>query len=232
MTKDPKTGVGKLIPPTPSEADYQLLRAAPQAEDEAQVTGASDPFAIFADWLAAAVSKEPRDANAMTLATADAAGWPDARMVLLKDVSHGGFVFFTNIESRKGLQLVENPRAALVFHWKSLGRQVRVQGAVAPVAPEEADAYFATRARDSQIGAWASEQSRPMDGPMALEARVAKFAAKFGLGAVQRPPHWSGYRLTPRRIEFWRERPFRLHERRVFERSDAGEAWRQERLFP
>jgi pyridoxamine 5'-phosphate oxidase len=228
MTKDP----GKLIPPTPSEADYQLLRAAPQAEDEAQATAASDPFAIFADWLAAAIAKEPRDANAMTLATSDAAGWPDARMVLLKDVSDGGFVFFTNIESRKGRQLGENPRAALVFHWKSLGRQVRVQGTIAPVKPEEADAYFATRARDSQIGAWASDQSRPMEGPMALEGRVAKFAAKFGLGAVPRPPHWSGYRLTPVRIEFWRERPFRLHERRVFERAGASEVWAEGRLFP
>jgi len=228
MPKDPS----KLIPPSPSAEDYQLLRGPAQEAESEAAPGDSDPLALFSDWLAEAVAKEPRDANAMTLATADASGQPDARMVLLKDVSQGGFVFFTNTESRKGRQLEENPRAALVFHWKSLGRQVRAAGSIAPVDDAEADAYFASRARDSRIGAWASDQSRPMEGPLALEARVAKFAAKFGLGEVPRPPHWSGYRLTPTRIEFWRERPFRLHERRAFERASADAAWTVSRLYP
>jgi pyridoxamine 5'-phosphate oxidase len=228
MPDDPQ----KLIPPSPSDADYRLLRGAAQAEDDADAASGDDPFTMFAQWLGKAVEREPRDANAMTLATVDAQGAPDARMVLLKDVSAGGFVFYTNLESAKGRQLADNAAAALVFHWKSLGRQVRIRGAVAPVTGEEADAYFATRARDARIGAWASDQSRPMDGPMALEARVAKFAAKFGVSEVPRPPHWSGYRLTPLRIEFWRERPFRLHERRVFERDAPGAPWRVSRLFP
>jgi pyridoxamine 5'-phosphate oxidase len=232
MPDDPS----KLLPPTPSEADYQVLRDKAKAEDHVEISADIDPFALFADWLAAAVAKEPRDANAMTLATADAAGWPDARMVLLKDVSEGGFGFYTNLESAKGRQLGENPRAALVFHWKSLGRQVRAKGTIAPVSAEEADAYFASRARDSRIGAWASDQSRPMDGPLggqgALVKRVAEFTAKFGLGEIPRPPHWSGFRLTPLRIEFWRERPFRLHERRAFERATPGEAWGLSRLYP
>jgi pyridoxamine 5'-phosphate oxidase len=228
MPDDPQ----KLIPPTPSEADYQLLRARAQAEDDVDAAPGGDPFTMFAQWLAKAVEQEPRDANAMTLATADAQGAPDARMVLLKDVSAGGFVFYTNLESAKGGQLAQNRQAALVFHWKSLGRQVRVRGVVAPVSDEEADAYFATRARDARIGAWASDQSRPMEGPLALETRVAKFAARFGLGGVPRPPHWSGYRLVPSRIEFWRERPFRLHERRAFERDAPGAPWRESRLYP
>ncbi len=228
MPDDPS----KLIPPTPSEAEYRALRADTQEEDRDESTRGGDPLAIFGAWLSAAMKREPGDANAMTLATAGAEGAPDARMVLLKDVDEGGFVFYTNLESRKGRQLAENPRAALVFHWKSLGRQVRVQGGVAPVSAAEADAYFATRARDSRIGAWASDQSRPMEGPLALQRRVAAYVAKFGVGEVPRPPHWSGYRLTPTRIEFWRERPFRLHERRVFERDAPGDAWRTTRLFP
>jgi pyridoxamine 5'-phosphate oxidase len=218
------------IPPTPSESEYRALRAV--TEDGEELIAEDDPFATFASWLARAVEREPRDANAMTLATVDAAGMPDARMVLLKDVSEGGFVFYTNTESRKGGQLAENPRAALVFHWKSLGRQVRVQGLVEPVSAEEANAYFATRARDSRIGAWASDQSRPMEEPLALAKRVAAYTAKFGLSEVPRPPHWSGYRLIPTRIEFWRERPFRLHERRVLERDAPGDGWRVSRLFP
>jgi pyridoxamine 5'-phosphate oxidase len=232
MPDDPQKRFPQLIPPTPSEADYQLLRARAQAEDDADAATGDDPLTLFAAWFAKAAKAEPRDANAMTLATVDPAGAPDARMVLLKDVSEGGFVFYTNLESAKGRQLANNANAALVFHWKSLNRQVRISGAVAPVASGEADVYFATRARDARIGAWASDQSRPMEAPMALEARVAKFAARFGLSEVPRPPHWSGFRLTPLRIEFWRERPFRLHERRLFERDAPGAPWRVSRLFP
>ncbi len=166
----------------------------------------------------------------MTLATVDAEGAPDARMVLLKGVDAAGFVFYTNTESAKGVELAVHPAAALVFHWKSIRRQVRVRGAVTPVNPAEADVYFATRARSARIGAWASDQSRPLDSPLSLEKRVAEFTAKFGLGDVPRPPHWSGYRLSPRTIEFWRNRPFRLHERLLFTR--AGTTWASQRLFP
>jgi pyridoxamine 5'-phosphate oxidase len=214
-----------LIPPSPAEDDYARQTGAPDATPEA-----ADPIALFETWLAEAGDKEPNDANAMTLATVDAEGQPDARMVLLKGVDAEGFVFFTNTQSAKGLQLAANPAAALMFHWKSLRRQVRVRGAVSPVTAEEADAYFATRARTARIGAWASDQSRPLPSPHALERRVAEFTAKFGLGEVPRPDHWSGFRLAPRTIEFWRNRPFRLHERLVFTR--AGESWTTERLYP
>ncbi len=190
-----------------------------------------DPFARFAAWLAEAEAGEPDDANAMALATADAAGRPSLRMVLLKGVDHGGFVFYTNLESRKGADLAANPQAALLFHWKSLHRQVRVEGGVEPVTAAEADAYFATRARTSRIGAWASRQSRPLAGRFALEKRVAEFTLKFGIGDIPRPPHWSGFRLAPARFEFWQDRPFRLHDRLVCLPGDAG-GWRTERIFP
>lgn len=190
----------------------------------------SDPYALFESWFREAEAKEPNDPNAMALATADASGAPSVRMVLLKGVDSRGFVFYTNLESRKGIQLRENPRAGLCLHWKSLRRQVRAEGAVEPVDAAEADAYFATRARSSQIGAWASSQSRPLAGRFELEGRIARFTAKFGLGAIPRPPHWSGFRVLPSRIEFWEERPFRLHDRLVYHRAEAG--WTTERLYP
>jgi pyridoxamine 5'-phosphate oxidase len=215
------------IPPSPSEDDY--VRQVSTAEPP-PLLSATDPFALFADWLAEAVAKEPNDANAMALATVDEGGMPDVRMVLLKDAGPEGFVFYTNLGSAKGRQLAADPKAALLFHWKSLRRQVRVRGQVTPVTPEEADAYFATRARPAQIGAWASEQSQPLPDRLALEKRIAEVGLKFGLGKVPRPPHWSGFRVTPQVIEFWRDRPFRLHERLVFVRAEGG--WTTRRLYP
>jgi len=190
-----------------------------------------DPIALFQAWLAEAHESEPNDPTAMTVATADADGMPSARMVLLKEADDQGFVFYTNTESQKGTELDANPRAALVFHWKSLRRQIRICGSVERVSDADADAYFATRARGSQIGAWASDQSRPLDGRFELEKRVAKFAAKFGIGSVPRPPHWTGYRVKPAEIEFWQDKPFRLHERVVYTRGSDG-TWTTGRIFP
>lgn len=195
-------------------------------------TEAGEPFRLFSEWLDDATKSEPNDPNAMTLATVDETGLPDARMVLLKGLDARGFVFFTNTESAKGRELAAVPKAALVFHWKSLRRQVRVRGAVEEVSAEEADAYFATRPRLSQIGAWASQQSRPLEGRFALEAAVAATTARYGLGTVPRPPHWTGFRIVPVAIEFWHDRPFRLHDRVVFRRGGEHETWVRTRLYP
>ena len=190
-----------------------------------------DPIAFFQSWLDEAHQTEPNDPTAMTLATVSTDGVPSARMVLLKGADERGFVFYTNTESQKGVELDATGQAALVFHWKSLRRQVRVSGPTERVGNDEADAYFATRARGSQIGAWASDQSRPLGGRFELEKRVAKFAAKFGTGKVPRPPHWTGYRVIPREMEFWQDKPFRLHERVVYTREEGG-AWKTGRIFP
>ncbi|WP_456237376.1 pyridoxamine 5'-phosphate oxidase [Falsiroseomonas selenitidurans] len=191
---------------------------------------AHDPIAEFEAWMAEAAQSEPNDPNAVCLATATPEGRPSARMVLLKDVDPRGFVFYTNLESRKGQELAGNPFAALCFHWKTLARSVRVEGRVEAVSAAEADAYYASRARGSRIGAWASRQSRPLESRFALEKAVAEQTLRFGLGEIPRPPHWSGFRLLPDRMELWRDMPFRLHERRVFHRDGAG--WRIEMLYP
>ncbi|MGF1457201.1 MAG: pyridoxamine 5'-phosphate oxidase [Alphaproteobacteria bacterium] len=191
-----------------------------------------DPFALFERWLKDAEASEPADANAMTLATVDDDGLPDARIVLLKGLRDGQFVFYTNTLSAKGCQLAARPGAALCFHWKSLARQVRLRGPVEPVSAEEADAYFATRPRGSQIGAWASSQSSPLDERRTLIDAVAKTEADYADRSIPRPPHWSGYALTPVRVEFWQDQPFRLHDRLVFERTNADSAWSRGRVFP
>jgi pyridoxamine 5'-phosphate oxidase len=191
---------------------------------------ATDPHKLFEEWLAEAQLSEPNDPNAMALATADAAGRPSVRMVLLKGHGERGFVFYTNLDSRKGGELAANPNAALLFHWKSLRRQVRIEGPVESVADAEADAYFATRSRDSQLGAWASDQSRPLDRRETFEARYQEMLTRFDGGAVSRPPRWSGFRVAPERIEFWSDRAHRLHERRLFTRADGG--WREGLLYP
>jgi pyridoxamine 5'-phosphate oxidase len=190
-----------------------------------------DPHALFEDWYAEAKASEPNDPNAMALATCDAAGNPSVRMVLLKGHDARGFVFYTNLESRKADDLRDNASAALLFHWKSLRRQVRVEGAVERVSDAEADAYFASRGRESQLGAWASDQSRPLDNRRTFEARFDEMTARFEGSDVPRPPHWGGYRISPRRIEFWQDRAHRLHERRLFLPQDGG-GWSEGLLYP
>ena len=216
-----------LIPASPSEDDY--VRQVESAEPP-PLLSATDPFALFEDWFAEAKAKEPNDDNAMSLATVDASGLPDVRMVLLKGVDAGGFVFYSNEQSAKGVELAANPKAALLFHWKSLRRQVRIRGAVTPTTAQEADDYFATRARPAQLGAWASEQSRALPDRLALEKRIAEMGLRFGLGKVPRPPHWSGLRVRPTSVEFWFDRLSRLHLRGVYERDGAG--WRFTLLNP
>jgi pyridoxamine 5'-phosphate oxidase len=195
-------------------------------------TAADDPLRLFAAWLKDASGAEPRDPTAMTLATVDTDGTPNARMVLLKDVDARGFVFYTNMDSQKGRELDAHPAAALVFHWKSLNRQVRVRGPVEHVTEAEADAYFATRPRQAQIGAWASKQSSPLESRFAFEKAVALYAAKYAVGTVPRPPYWSGYRILPLRMEFWHDRPFRLHDRIEFRRDALDRPWSKTRLYP
>jgi pyridoxamine 5'-phosphate oxidase len=193
-------------------------------------TAAAEPLALFDEWFAEAKQREINDPNAMALATVDAEGLPNVRMVLLKGSDSAGLVFYTNEQSAKGSELAASGKAALLFHWKSLRRQVRVRGTVAEVSAAEADAYFASRPRDSRIGAWASEQSRPLESRFALEKAVAFYAAKYAIGDIPRPPYWKGYRVAPRAFEFWADRPFRLHDRLAFTREADG--WRKERLYP
>ncbi|MCS0502222.1 pyridoxamine 5'-phosphate oxidase [Ancylobacter mangrovi] len=206
---------------------------APEPLTSGDFTDASEPFQLFEDWFEEAKASEPNDPNAMALATVDADGLPDVRMVLLNARDARGFVFFTNTGSAKGRELAAVPKASVVFHWKSLRRQIRVRGPVEQVSDAEADAYFATRPRLSQIGAWASQQSQPLEGRFALEGAVAKYTAQYALGGVPRPPHWTGFRIKPVQMEFWHDRPFRLHDRIMFRRPspDAGE-WSKSRLYP
>ena len=187
---------------------------------------------LWQAWFDEAVKGEPRDPTAMSLATVDPDGMPDVRTVLLKGVDGRGFVFYTNTESSKGRELAANPRAALLFYWKSLNRQIRIRGPVERVTPEEADAYFATRPKGAQIGAWASQQSRPLESRLAFEKAVAVYTAKYAVGTVPRPPNWSGYRIVPIEFEFGQDRPFRLHDRIVFRRPEPGAGWSKTRLYP
>ena len=195
-------------------------------------TQADEPLRLWQAWFAEAVKSEPRDPNAMSLATVAPDGMPDVRTVLLKGVDDGGFVFYTNTESQKGEELAASPKAGLLFYWKSLNRQVRVRGPVERVTTEAADTYFATRPKGAQIGAWASQQSRPLESRLAFEKAIAVYATKYALGTVPRPAHWSGYRIVPISIEFWQDRPFRLHDRIEFRRSGPGAAWTKTRMYP
>jgi pyridoxamine 5'-phosphate oxidase len=191
---------------------------------------AGEPIALFGEWLKAATASEPNDPNAMALATVDETGLPDVRMVLLKGFDAAGFVFFTNFESAKGRELLANPKAALCFHWKSLRKQVRVRGPVTEVTVAEADAYFTSRPRGSRIGAWASQQSRPLESRFALEKAVASYTARYAIGEIPRPAYWSGFRITPQEMEFWSDGAFRLHDRVKFVRD--GDSWLKSRLYP
>ena len=220
-----------VIPPSPTREEYaEQYAAALAANGDETIFDRAEPIGLFVEWLADARATEPNDANAMALASVDAAGRPDARMVLLKDVDARGLTFYSNRESAKGEALAAHPAAALLFHWKTLRRQVRVRGAVEPVSEAEADAYFASRARESRIGAWASDQSRPLASRETLELAVERETVRFADGDVPRPERWTGWRVIPASVEFWRDRPFRLHDRLLFER--AGADWTRTRLWP
>ncbi|RZJ46837.1 MAG: pyridoxamine 5'-phosphate oxidase [Brevundimonas sp.] len=219
------------IPLSPTREEFAIHHAAAlAANSDDSIFQRIEPFRLFREWLEDAKRHEPNDPNAMALATVDASGQPDARMVLLKDVDDRGFTFYSNRESAKGEALTARPSAGLLFHWKTLRRQVRVRGRVEPVSLEEADAYFASRARESQIGAWASDQSRPMDARGVLEDAIARETARFEGREVPRPERWIGWRVVPDQVEFWRDRPFRLHDRLLFTRD--GEGWTTGRLQP
>lgn len=219
------------IPPSPTREEYARdYAAALAANGDEMIFEREEPTGLFIEWLTDARGHEPNDANAMALSTVDADGAPDSRMVLLKDVDGRGFTFYSNRESAKGVELDARPRAALLFHWKSLRRQVRVRGSVEPVSTEEADAYFASRARESRIGAWASDQSRPLASRADLEAAVARQTERFDGQDVPRPERWTGWRVIPETVEFWRDRPFRLHDRLLFTRD--GDGWTRIRLQP
>ncbi|WP_425989525.1 pyridoxamine 5'-phosphate oxidase [Brevundimonas sp. TWP2-3-2] len=219
------------IPPSPTREEYARdYAAALAANGDEMIFEREEPIGLFIEWLTDARGHEPNDANAMALSTVDADGAPDSRMVLLKDVDGRGFTFYSNRQSAKGVELDARPRAALLFHWKSLRRQVRVRGTVEPVSTEEADAYFASRARESRIGAWASDQSRPLASRADLEAAVARETERFEGQDVPRPERWTGWRVLPETVEFWRDRPFRLHDRLLFTRDGGG--WARTRLQP
>lgn len=224
--------MSSVIPPTPQVSDY-----ASDDRDFSDISVSSDPFVLFKDWMQAARAAEVNDANAMSVATVDSDGLPDVRVVLLKEIDEHGFVFYTNAGSAKGEQLrvghaAGGAKVALGFHWKSLKQAVRIRGAAEPVQDTQADAYFASRARGSQIGAWASLQSSPLDSRATLHTRIAELTAKFDGKDVPRPDNWYGWRVIPQTIEFWRDRPYRLHDRLVFSRDTVGAPWTTQRLYP